>query len=283
MVGGVTYTAVDETTLRSMASNDEDVSIVCTSLVTDMSSMFYQAISFNQDIGSWDVSSVMDMTKVFSSATRFNQDISKWEVSRVKTMFAMFSYAHDFNQDIGSWNVSSVTDMGDMFFEAGSFSTSNYDSLLNGWSALPSLQSDVSFRAKTKYSPAASSARDKLINDYGWVISDAGRTNVAPVASGLLISSSPKVGDTLRVQYTFSDADGDAESGSTFQWYVSTDTLNEQSVISGATDSTFTPTSAQASKFVKVEVTPNDGIELGTSVSSPWVEVPSLFSWQRME
>jgi|GEM_PF-1160470 surface protein len=277
VVGGVTYTAVDETTLRSMASNDEDVSIVCTSLVTDMSSMFYQAISFNQDIGSWDVSSVMDMTKVFSSATRFNQDISKWEVSRVKTMFAMFSYAHDFNQDIGSWNVSSVTDMGDMFFEAGSFSTSNYDSLLNGWSALPSLQSDVSFRAKTKYSPAASSARDKLINDYGWVISDAGRTNVAPVASGLLISSSPKVGDTLRVQYTFSDADGDAESGSTFQWYVSTDTLNEQSVISGATDSTFTPTSAQASKFVKVEVTPNDGIELGTSVSSPWVEVPSLF------
>ena len=163
--------------------------------------------------------------------------------------------------------------------ENSGLTTPNYDSLLIGWAALPSVQPNQTLNVGTvEYTPAASSARAKLVNDYNWTITDAGRTNVVPVATDVLIAGTPKVGDQLMASYTFTDADGDAESGSTFQWYVADDANGTNAAaITDSTANTFTPTSAQAGKFVKVEVTPNDGIELGTSVSSPWVEVPSLF------
>ena len=40
VLDGVTYTAVDNSTLKSMADNDEDVTKVVTTLVTSMSRLF---------------------------------------------------------------------------------------------------------------------------------------------------------------------------------------------------------------------------------------------------
>ena len=91
------------------------------SSVTDMSVMFFNATSFNQDIGGWDVSSVTVMNNMFRDATSFNQDIGSWNVSSVTDMSVMFFNATSFNQDIGGWNVSSVTDMPFMFSNATSF------------------------------------------------------------------------------------------------------------------------------------------------------------------
>ena len=54
-----------------------------TSSVTDMRSMFEDAISFNQDISNWNVSNVEDMSYMFYKARSFNQDISNWDVSNV--------------------------------------------------------------------------------------------------------------------------------------------------------------------------------------------------------
>ena len=48
-----------------MVANDEDVTCVCTSKVTDMRDLFKDTNRFNQDISSWDTSNVTDMGKCF--------------------------------------------------------------------------------------------------------------------------------------------------------------------------------------------------------------------------
>ena len=145
---GVTYTAVDNQTLQSMAIDGQDLSKVVTTLVTNMSSlaaisngklcnynitrwdvsnvtsmrnMLRGCANFNQDIGSWDVSKVIDMEDMFHLALNFNQDIGNWNVSNVTNMKRMFYHAYKFNQDISSWNVSNLTKMEGMFIYATSF------------------------------------------------------------------------------------------------------------------------------------------------------------------
>ena len=120
MINGVTYTVVDVFTLGSMINNGDDVTRVCTSLITYMSGTFSNS-SFNQDINTWDVSNVTNMYNMFQNATAFNQDISSWDVSSVTDMSSMFQGAISFNQSIGDWDVSSVTYMSQMFRDATSF------------------------------------------------------------------------------------------------------------------------------------------------------------------
>ena len=89
--------------------------------VTDMSNMFSNASSFNQNISSWDVSKATNMNEMFSGAESFNQNISSWDVSKVTNMTRMFHNASVFNQDIGFWNVKKVVDMTEMFHSASVF------------------------------------------------------------------------------------------------------------------------------------------------------------------
>ena len=83
--------------------------------------MFGGAVSFNQNIGGWDVSNVFRMSGMFQNALAFNQDISNWDVSSVRFMNYMFYKALSFNQNIGDWDVNSVLSMSAMFGGAESF------------------------------------------------------------------------------------------------------------------------------------------------------------------
>jgi surface protein len=112
-VNGVEYEAVDRNLLIQRRDQSADLTKVCTSLVTDLSFMFYGK-SFNQAIGNWDVSNVTDMWAMFD-ASSFNQPIGNWDVGKVTNMRGMFLSATFFNQPLGEWNVSNVERMDNLF------------------------------------------------------------------------------------------------------------------------------------------------------------------------
>ena len=86
-----------------------------TSSVTNMNNMFNSATVFNQELNDWDTSSVMNMKRMFYSAPSFDQPLNNWNTSKVKDMSEMFMGAEAFNQNINDWDTSSVTDMSNMF------------------------------------------------------------------------------------------------------------------------------------------------------------------------
>ena len=154
--------------------------------VTDMNRMFEGADAFNQDIGDWDVSKVTDMEGMFISSKVFNQDIGDWNVSGVSDMGHMFTGAEDFDQDLGDWGVYNVEDMFAMFTNSG-LSNTNYDNILIGWSILPSLQNGVILDAPQNQYCLGTYARNKLIDDFGWIITDAGQTADCPDSNGFVL------------------------------------------------------------------------------------------------
>jgi surface protein len=144
-VNGKEYVVVDRETLQSMVSQNMDYSAVCTSLITDMTDIFYGRTK-NYNISSWDVGNVTKMYRMFYNSTlgvdhelnlwdvskvvnmsnmfersNFNGYIYAWDTSSVTNMSSMFSRAYSFNQSIANWNTSSVADMSYMFYSAYNF------------------------------------------------------------------------------------------------------------------------------------------------------------------
>ncbi len=187
-------------TFENAVTFNGDIGAWNTSSATTMENMFAGASSFNKDISAWDTSHVVTMRSCFLSADAFNQPLNPWDTSSVTNMESMFTYAQSFNQPLGNWNVAQVTSMVGMFEGASafdqdlsswnvaqvkkiwgflrntSFSTEHYDALLIKWSELPVLQHNVNFGAgTTTYSPGKpAEARQKLIDEYQWHITDGG-------------------------------------------------------------------------------------------------------------
>ena len=112
-----------------------------TSNITDMSELFKNKSTFNDNISGWNVSNVTNMFMMFFRAPNFNQPIGSWDVSNVTNMELMFDGAKSFNKDISTkevtvngktytaWDVSNVTDMNSMFYGATAFNKN-----LSAWS-----------------------------------------------------------------------------------------------------------------------------------------------------
>ncbi len=158
---------------RNATSFNQDISGWNTGTIVRFSGMFNGATSFNQDIGNWNTSSAVSTNYMFYNNIGFNQDIGSWDMSGVTNLSYMFYGATSFNQNIGGWDVSHVTDMNNMFTGAG-LSQTYYDLLLMGWAELPSLQNNVVFDAGTSTYCFSQTARDTLINIYNWTINDGG-------------------------------------------------------------------------------------------------------------
>ncbi len=93
--------------------------------------------------------------------------------------------------------------------------------------------------------------------------------NSAPVASNISISGTPKVGSPLTGAYTYSDAEGDPEGASQFQW------LRDGSPIGGATGINYLLTTVDAGHAIVFQVTPVavSGVTPGTTVRSASVKI----------
>ena len=98
------------------------------SIVKDLSSMFFKATIFNQNIDNWDVSAVENMRFMFYEASAYNNDNQplNWgaKTSKVENMAGMFKLT-PFNQDISDWDVSAVKIMNSMFHNAPAFNNNN--------------------------------------------------------------------------------------------------------------------------------------------------------------
>ena len=198
-------------------SFNQDISDWGVNNVTSMLGMFIGATSFNQDISSWNTSSVTNMSEVFLGATSFNQDLSNWSTGNVQTMNQMFYGATVFNQDLSSWNVSSVLDMNEML-ENTSLSSDNYDSTLIGW-ASQNLQQDVPLGAGSTMYCSGATARNTLVNTYGWTITDGGYDTTCRTAI-----TNTNFQDAINTCLTTNPADGlcaSSEYGSMPTWDVS--------------------------------------------------------------
>ena len=112
---------------------------VDTSLITDMSELFYKSSRKDfEGIEDWDVSNVEDMSYMFAymsydsfesrSKAKFNRNLNNWNVSKVKHMSFIFYYCNDFNQPLDKWDVSNVEDMFRMFDNCKKFNQP-----LNSW------------------------------------------------------------------------------------------------------------------------------------------------------
>lgn len=190
-INGTTYTVVDDSTIATQiaAANVN----LCTTLVTNMSSLFQSNTSFNQPIGFWDTSSVTNMESMFKDASNFNQDIGDWDTSNVTTMRSLFSGATAFNQDIGSWDTSSVHNMRFMFQEAsvfnqdiGAWDTSNVQNLssmftnalafnqdIGSWDLSNNVSLEYLFKGAIAFNQDIGSWDISLVNNMMGVFADA--------------------------------------------------------------------------------------------------------------
>lgn len=147
--------------------------------VNSMSNMFLQS-QFDQPIDNWNVYGVINMFSMFKQSP-FNQPLSGWNVSNVQNMNSMF-YTSPFNQDIGNWNISGVTNFGQFMGDKTplTFSTTNLDSIYNGWSTKnPTQNLNISFGSVNYTTSGGQAGRDILTGPtmsggYGWIITDGG-------------------------------------------------------------------------------------------------------------
>jgi hypothetical protein len=108
---------------------------------------------------------------------------------------------------------------------------------------------------------------------YGDIVSFT-TDNIAPEAREVNITGSLATNTELTVNYTYFDAEGDVESGTTFQWYVAkTATGTDEESIPDATEGTYTIRPIDDGMYICVGVTPraSTGTILGEEVKSSFI------------
>lgn len=124
-------------------------------------------------------------------------------------------------------------------------------------------------------------ATNSIGTGYGSVVPFTTLGNSAPIAANVFISGDIEIDAVLTAVYTYSDTEGDAENGTTIQWYSAADAAGSgETAIGGATSSTYTVLASDEFKFIRVGVTPKavsgtiDGAEVKSAFTSQIPEAP---------
>ena len=132
--------------------------VIDVSSVTDMSYLFEDHTSFNQDISGWDVSNVTNMRGMFFGCSSFNQDITGWDVSNVDDMVVMFHGCVSLDLDLSKWYLK--TDI----LKTGIFSEAHPTLKATKFGHIGTLESDPEETPFTKFDE--DKARFDLIDPY---------------------------------------------------------------------------------------------------------------------
>jgi surface protein len=143
-----------------------------TTSVTTCKAVFFGASVFNQPLNTWEMNGVVRTNDMFKNATLFNQDLSGWNTSTIFNMNSMFNGATSFSQDIGAWDVGALTTATLMFVSSG-MTTTNYNSLLQGWVNSSRLV-NTTFSNDLTYTIASDTARTSIVNT-PWTVNDGGQ------------------------------------------------------------------------------------------------------------
>jgi surface protein len=148
--------------------------------VTSMSDMFQTCSNLTTvpNIGSWNVSNVTNMTSLFFNARKFNQDISGWNTGKVINMNNILSNAYLFNQNLSNWNVSSVNSNG-IGLSSNGMDCANYSATLIGWNNSGATGKKINATGRT-FGAYAAAARTTLTTSSGsggkgWTITGDGQ------------------------------------------------------------------------------------------------------------
>jgi hypothetical protein len=98
--------------------------------------------------------------------------------------------------------------------------------------------------------------------------------NTAPTASPNALTGNFNVGDTLHASYLYTDADGDPEGASLYQWYRADDASGTNATaIGGANALLYIPVTDDLNKFIAFGVTPvaQSGVSPGTEARTSWM------------
>lgn len=144
-----------------------------TSLVTSFNSMFNNASSFNQPLDKWDTQNVEDTRYMFYGASQFNQDISGWRLPKLRRSDYMFYGASNFDQDVSQWDIGPLQRAEGMFL-GSKLSDKHYDKMLFFWSKSATINGVLLDGGQANYCNATP-ARDKLVQDKKWLITDGGQ------------------------------------------------------------------------------------------------------------
>jgi len=139
--------------------------------VNNLSYMFSGALSFNQNINTWNTINVSNVMYMFNNAKLFDQDLYNWNTSNVTNMSFMFCSSENFGNiygNISTWNTNKVTTMESAFDGALLF-----NKYLNNWNVSNVTNMSRMFSGASKFNQDLDNWNTTNVTDMSYMFSDA--------------------------------------------------------------------------------------------------------------